>query len=375
VKPERLRAELATADAQGLRRRRVTVAGPQGPRLTIDGHEYRAFCSNDYLALANHPALRAAAHAAIERHGLGAGASHLVCGHSELHARLEDALAEFSGFERALLFSSGYAANLSVLSALAGRDSEIFADRLNHASLYDGALLARARLARYRHRDLDHLESLLARSRAADKFIVSDTVFSMDGDIAPLAALLALAERHDAWLYLDDAHGFGVLPPGTVMPHPRLIYMATLGKAAGVSGAFVAATADVIDVLVQRARPYIYTTAAPPLLAAAVLASLDLMRTEGDARRARLAALVARLRGGIASPRLLASTTPIQPFLLGSAQAALAAAARLRSAGLWVPAIRPPTVPEGRARLRISLSAAHTDADVDALRAALDDLG
>ncbi len=376
MKLEGLRIALDAADAAGMRRRRPVVESAQGPRLVVEGREYRAFCSNDYLGLANHPCLIAAAKAALDEYGMGAGASHLVCGHSVLHHRLEAELAAISGMPQALYFSSGYLANLAVIATFAGHASEIFADRLNHASLNDATVLSRARFKRYRHLDLAHLENLLRESRAPNKLIVSDTVFSMDGDCAPVPELLMLAERYDAWLYLDDAHGFGVLPQGHIPSHSLLIYMATLGKAAGVSGAFVAGAPEVVETLIQRARPYIYTTATPPALAAALLASLDLMRTEGETRRAHLAALIARLQAAFRgkSGALWPSATPIQPYVLGTAQAALDAAARLREQGLWVPAIRPPTVPEGQARLRISLSAAHGEDDIDMLIGALDAL-
>ena len=279
---------------------------------------------------------------------------------------------------RALTFSTGYLANLAVVSALADRETEVYADRLNHACLNDGALLARARLVRYAHGDVDGLARRLAASRAPRKLIATDAVFSMDGDIAPLGRLLALAAEHDAWLLVDDAHGFGVLGGGRgTLAHlglasPRLVLMGTLGKAAGVAGAFVAAHPAVIETLLQLARPYVYTTAAPPLLAETLLASLALVR-DGDARRARLASHVMRLRAGTAALpwRLAPSTTPIQPLVVGANRDALRLSAMLEARGVWVPAIRPPTVPDGTARLRISLSAAHGDDDIDALVDAL----
>ena len=378
---------LVAADAAGMRRQRRIVESAQGARLTLEGRDYLAFCSNDYLGLANHPRLVDAAKQALDQYGVGAGASHLVCGHTALHHQLETELATFVGLPRALFFSSGYMANLAVLTTLADRGTEIFADRLNHASLNDAALLSRARLRRYRHLDLAYLESLLRESRAPNKLIVSDTVFSMDGDIAPLPELLKLAENYDAWLYLDDAHGFGVLgeqgrgalhqPSSPLTPHPSLIYMATLGKAAGVSGAFVAGAAELIETLIQRARPYIYTTATPPMLAAALRASVALIQSEGEARRSRLNAHIARLQNGYTgmAGKLWPSTTPIQPLLFGTPRAAMDAAGKLRERGIWVPAIRPPTVPEGQSRLRISLSAAHTAEDVETLLGALNGLG
>ena len=382
MKLEDLRMALAEAEAAGMRRTRRIVESAQSARLTVEGREYLAFCSNDYLGLANHPRLVDAAKQALDEYGVGAGASHLISGHTSLHSQLESELAAFVGLPRALFFSSGYMANLAVLTSFANRDSEIFSDRLNHASLNDAAVLSRARLRRYRHFDLAHLESLLRESRAQNKLIVSDTVFSMDGDIAPLPELMKLAGSYDAWLYVDDAHGFGVLGeqgrgalhlPPSLAPGPSLIYMATLGKAAGVSGAFVAGAAEVIETLIQRARPYIYTTATPPVLAAALRTSVALIQTEGEARRAQLNAHIARLQSGYAGKagQLWPSKTPIQPLVLGSPRAAMDAAAKLREQGIWVPAIRPPTVPEGQSRLRISLSAAHTPDDIDTLLEAL----
>ena len=388
-----LAAELKNLDAAGLRRQRRVLESPQGARVTVDGREYLSFCSNDYLGLAGHPALIAAAQSAAARYGVGAGSSHLVSGHSALHHELEAALAAFVDLPAALLFSAGYMANLAIVTALAGRDDEIFADKLNHASLNDAALLSRAKFTRYPHLDLAVLEKRLAASRAKRKLVVTDAVFSMDGDIAPVTELLALCERHDALLALDDAHGFGVLGaggrgvlehfgllPGGLAHHPlpithRLIYMATLGKAAGVFGAFVAGPAELTDYLVQRARSYIYTTATPPLLSAALAASLELI--EGEAwRRERLRELIAGLRQGLKLRRwrLMDSITPIQPVIVGSNRETLAVSEALRERGIWVPAIRPPTVPKGEARLRISLSAAHSLEDVERLVAALNEL-
>jgi 8-amino-7-oxononanoate synthase len=382
--PDRLKDALAALDDQGLRRSRRVLDGVQGARVTLDGREFLSFSSNDYLGLAGHPAIAEAARRAAAEHGVGAGAAHLISGHHRLHHDLEQELADFVGMPAALLFSTGYMANLGVVQALLDRHGEVFEDRLNHASLVDAALLSRAKLTRYPHCDLSALERQLAASQAGVKLIASDTVFSMDGDLAPVAGLLELAERFEAWLYLDDAHGFGVLgedgrgvlsylPPAA--RSPRLIYLATLGKAAGVSGAFVAGRADLIEWLVNKARTYIYTTAQPPLLAAAVSASLKLIANE-PWRRQRLAELVARLKAGMAQLpwALLASDTPIQPLLVGDQQAALALAEGLKQRGILIPAIRPPTVPQGTARLRISLSAAHTLGDVDELLAALHEL-
>ncbi|MBX3665104.1 MAG: 8-amino-7-oxononanoate synthase [Burkholderiales bacterium] len=374
-----LAAELADRDARGLRRRRRLLASPQRAHVAVDGRDYLAFCSNDYLGLAADPRLIAAARAGADLYGVGAGASHLVLGHGTAHHRLEEALAGFVGLPRALLFSTGYMANMGVISALAGRGDALFADRLNHASLNDAALLSRAAFRRYPHNDLAALERLLAATPARRRLVIVDAVFSMDGDIAAVPALLDLCARHDAYLLIDDAHGFGVLgaqgrgtPAHFGLVSERLIYMATLGKAAGVSGAFVAGSETLIESLLQNARTYIYTTATPPLLAHALLTSLQIIQQE-EWRRERLRELIRRLKEGLqdAPWRLLPSDTPIQPLLVGGNAEALSLSARLAAQGLLVPAIRPPTVPQGTARLRISLSADHAMEDVDRLVAAL----
>ena len=376
---DRLREALAARDAQALLRRRRTLQTACRPRVTIDGREMLAFCSNDYLGLAAEPALIAALAEGAARWGAGAGASHLVSGHYAVHDALEARLADFTGTERALYFSTGYMVNMGIAAALAGRGDAIFADRLNHASLVDGALLARASHHRYAHADTAALGRALAASEAPRKVILTDGVFSMEGDVAPLAELLALAEAHDAWLVVDDAHGFGVLGPqgrGSLaeagLAHWRLILVGTLGKAAGLSGAFVAGQREVIEWLMQTMRTYIFTTGAPPAVAHALLTALDLIEA-GDHRRARLDALRTQLRTGVrdTSMRWLPSRTPIQPLLIGDNAAALAAANTLWQRGLWVPAIRPPTVPAGTARLRITLSAAHTAEDIARLADAL----
>ena len=368
-------AELADIERQGLRRQRRLLDSAQGVHVSVDGRDYLSFCSNDYLGLAADPRIADAATEAISRFGLGAGASHLVSGHHRCHDDLERALASYVALPRALLFSSGYLANLAVLTVLAGRSSEVFADRLNHASLNDAMILSRAKCRRYSHCDMAALESLLAQSEAADKIVVTDSVFSMDGDIAPLADIARLCERHGAWLVVDDAHGFGVLGEGGggALEHfgldsPHIAYMATLGKAAGVSGAFVAGSVQLIEMIIQRARPYIYTTASPPALAAALLKSVELMQGEGGRRR-RLAELSARLcsRLDLRRWKLLPSQTAIQPLIVGGNVETVALSDILSSRGILVPAIRPPTVPKGGARLRISLSAAHADADIDRL--------
>lgn len=371
-----LRAGLDRLDHDALRRRRRSNALPCAPQATVDGRALTAFCSNDYLGLASEPALAAALAEGAARWGAGAGASHLVSGHYDVHDELESALARFVGCARALYFSTGYMANSGILSALAGRGDAIFADRLNHASLVDGMLLSRATVHRYPHADTAALDRLLGASTGRRKLIVTDTVFSMDGDVAPLAELLELAVRHDAWLVVDDAHGFGVLGPqgrGAVAEagldtHPeawRIVLVGTLGKAAGVAGAFVAGHADVVEWLLQKTRTYIYTTGAPPALAHALLESLRLIES-GDARRRRLQALIEcfRAHARLQRWRLLPSRTAIQPVLIGDNAETLAVARALLEAGLWVPAIRPPTVAAGTARLRVSLSAAHEEADV-----------
>ena len=338
---DELAAELAAREAGGLRRSRRLLESPQRARVTVDGREYLAFCSNDYLGLAADPRLSAAANEGIARYGVGGGASHLILGHSTAHHELEEALARFVRQPRALLFSTGYMANMGVVSALTGHGDAIFADRLNHASLNDAALVSRAAFKRYAHNDLGALERLLKTTPARRRLVVTDAVFSMDGDIAPVAALLELCERHDAYLFIDDAHGFGVLGEagrGTLayfnMASDRFIYMATLGKAAGVAGAFVAGDETLIETLIQNARTYIYTTATPPLLAHALLTSLQIILAE-EWRRERLRALIVQLREGLAAApwMLMSSDTPIQPLLVGGNDEALALSASLAAAG------------------------------------------
>ena len=404
----KLKTELDARAAQGLLRHRRTLASAQGVRITVDGKPYLSFCSNDYLGLANHPKIIEALQQGAQQFGVGSGASHLVSGHFDAHQQFEQAIAEFVGKPAALSFSTGYMANLGVVQALVGRGDTVFADKLNHASLNDAMLLSRAEVKRYRHGDMGQLAQLLGETKSGRKLIITDTVFSMDGDIAPVPELLELCERYDAWLLLDDAHGFGVLgeqgrgilysftPLSSSLPDrgerdstlsrlrerarervdsPRIIYMATLGKAAGVAGACVAAEQVVIDTLLQNARSYIYTTASPPALSVALMTSLQLMRDE-DWRRERLQQLIAQLRQGTTNLRwtMMESVTPIQPLLVGSNEAALTLSEGLRARGIWVPAIRPPTVPQGTARLRITLSAAHEKKDVTELLEALHEL-
>lgn len=379
---DQLQQSLAERAAQGLLRSRRTLSTPQSPHIVVDGKPYLAFCSNDYLGLANHPQLISALQQGAQQWGGGAGAAHLVSGHFEPHHRLEQQLAAFVGKPAALLFSTGYMANLGGVQALVGRGDTVFADKLNHASLNDAMLLSRADVKRYRHGDMAQLATLLEQTSKGRKLVITDAVFSMDGDIAPLREMLALCEQYDAWLYVDDAHGFGVLGEqgrGSLayfgIASERIIYMATLGKAAGVSGAFVAAEQVVIDTLINHANSYVYTTATPPALSSALLQSLQLIE-QGDERRAHLQHLAARLHSGLAGLpwALMESDTAIQPLLIGDNQRALELSAALRERGIWVAAIRPPTVPQGTARLRITLSAAHTDADVNRLIGALHEL-
>lgn len=375
--------------SQSLTRRRRVTDGASAPRQVVDGRELLAFCSNDYLGLASHPAIVEALREGAHRYGAGSGASHLVSGHSRAHALLEERFGEWLSpyieQARALYLCTGYMANLAVLTALgADADAMIFSEALNHASLIDGARLARAGVTVYPHGDAEALEQQLRASTASTKIVVTDSVFSMDGNLAPLPALLALCERHGAWLVVDDAHGFGVLGElgrGALehfgLRSPNLVYIGTLGKAAGVGGAFVAAHASVIELLVQRARPYIYTTAAPPALAHALQASLDIIGgAEGAQRRAHLAALVDHLQDALRLQRwqLAPSRTAIQPVVIGSNDDTLRAAAGLHEQGLWVPAIRPPTVAPGTARLRVTLSAAHTHDEVALLARTLNEL-
>jgi 8-amino-7-oxononanoate synthase len=381
-----LREELSRLEAEGLKRRHRVVTAADGPRMKVDGREVLAFCSNDYLGLASHPDIVKALAQGAKKWGTGSGASHLISGHQKPHEDLQKKLAEFVGMDSALLFSTGYMANLGIVTALLSRGDAVFADRLNHASLIDAVQLSRADHMRYPHADADTLRAQLAASNAKHKMILTDGVFSMDGDVAPLRELFDLAEKHDAWLVIDDAHGFGVLGPdgrGSVahfdLPaSPRIIYMGTLGKAAGVSGAFVAGHATVIQWLLQTARSHIFTTAAPGALAVALAKSVELIRYADD-RRAHLAALTSLLRTGLSTlPWEVINTsaipTPIQPILVGSNEEALRLSQGLFDRGFWVPAIRPPTVAAGKARLRITLSAAHTADDVGALVATLGSL-
>ncbi|QSA98773.1 8-amino-7-oxononanoate synthase [Methylococcus sp. EFPC2] len=381
MKPQELSARLREIEDQGLYRRRRVLDRLSGVEVAHEGRRLLNFCSNDYLGLADHPSVVAAFRGAAP--GVGSGASHLVSGHSSAHHALEEELAEFTGRERAVLFSTGYMANLGVISALAGRGDWIFEDRLNHASLLDGAALAGARLKRYRHGDVESLGGSLAECSAEGRLVVTDGVFSMDGDLAPLPELVRASRNANAWLMVDDAHGLGVIGAGGrgVLEHYALgqedvpILVGTLGKAFGTFGAFVAGSRDLIEFLIQRARTYIYTTALPPAVAEATRASLRIIRQE-PWRRDQLRGLIARFRTGASQLglRLMDSDTPIQPIVIGSNEAATAASGALMEAGLLVSAIRPPTVPAGTARLRVTFSAAHTEGQLDRLLEVLDTL-
>ena len=373
---------LADLASQGLLRTRRVVDGPQGPLLKVDGQEFLSFCSNDYLGLANHPQIVAAAQDALREHGVGAAASALISGHGAAHDQLEHDLAAFTGWPAALSFTNGYMANIGVIGALVGAGDTVIVDRLSHASLIDGARLSGASLKVFPHNDAARLEQVLASCSSPRKLVVTDAVFSMDGDVAPLAELAHTCARHGAWLLVDDAHGLGVLGPQgrgslanagiTPSQAPHVLLMGTLGKAAGVAGAFVAGERSAIAWIMQRARTYMFTTAHPPALAAATSASLAIIARD-DWRRAQLRKLADRLRSALAGLpwTLLPSDTAIQPLIVGDNHAARDLMQRLREQGLWVPAICPPTVPKGSARLRISLCALHTDEHIARLADAL----
>jgi 8-amino-7-oxononanoate synthase len=375
--------QLALRKQQDLYRQRGILDGPQGVEICIDGQDCLSFCSNDYLGLANHPQVVAAFHQGLDKYGAGSGAAHLVSGHSRAHHQLEEELAAFTGRPRALLFSTGYMANLGVMAALLGHGDRVFGDRTNHASLLDGARLSTARLIRYRHADVADLAARMAAAPPGENLVATDGVFSMDGDIAPLQDLARLCAQQRAWFMVDDAHGFGVLGRdgrGSVEAaglgvEDVPILVGTLGKAFGTFGAFVAGSEALVETLIQQARSWIYTTASPPALACATRAALQLVCSEGW-RRERLVALIRRFRAAARQLDLplLESDTPIQPLLVGDAGKALRMSAALREQGILVTAIRPPTVPEGTARLRITFSATHTDEHVDRLLDALGEM-
>ncbi|MCO5364258.1 8-amino-7-oxononanoate synthase [Pseudomonas alliivorans] len=375
-----LRTRLEARRHEHLYRQRPLLQTPQGPLVVVDGKPLLAFCNNDYMGLANHPDVIAAWQAGAERWGVGGGASHLVIGHSTPHHELEEALAEMTGRPRALLFSNGYMANLGTVTALVGQGDTVLEDRLNHASLLDAGLLSGARFSRYLHNDVTSLESRLEKA-VGDTLVVTDGVFSMDGDVADLPALSRAAKAKGAWLMVDDAHGFGPLGANGagLVEHFGLsmedvpVLIGTLGKSFGTSGAFVAGSEELIETLIQFARPYIYTTSQPPALACATLKSLELLRTE-QWRREHLSQLIRQFRQGAEQLglQLMDSFTPIQPILIGDAGRALRLSQLLRERGVMVTAIRPPTVPVGSARLRVTLSAAHTEAQVQLLLNALE---
>ncbi|MFP3851019.1 8-amino-7-oxononanoate synthase [Pseudomonas sp. W5-01] len=375
-----LNARLAARRAEHLYRQRPLLQSPQGPEVIVDGKPLLAFCNNDYMGLASHPEVVAAWQAGAERWGVGGGASHLVIGHSTPHHALEEALAEFTGRPRALLFSNGYMANLGTVTALVGQGDTVLEDRLNHASLLDAGLLSGARFSRYLHNNCDSLAGRLDKA-VGETLVVTDGVFSMDGDVADLPALAKAAKAKNAWLMVDDAHGFGPLGANGagIVEHFGLgidevpVLIGTLGKSFGTAGAFVAGSEELIETLIQFARPYIYTTSQPPALACATLKSLELLRTE-HWRREHLAALIKQFRAGAQALglELMDSFTPIQPILIGDSGRALRLSQLLRERGVMVTAIRPPTVPAGSARLRVTLSAAHSEAQVQLLLQALE---
>ena len=375
-----LRLQLQQLREQHLYRSRRVLEGPQGAEIRIEGQTYLAFCSNDYLGLANHPEVIRAFKAAADQYGVGSGAAHLVNGHCVEHHALEEELAAFTSRPRALLFSTGYMANLGVVAALLGRNDVVYEDRLNHASLLDGGLLSGARLLRYAHANAQALAERMIAGEDREVLVVTDGVFSMDGNLAPLPGLSQVARDHGVWLMVDDAHGLGVIGRqgrGT-LDHYGLglidvpILMGTLGKAFGTFGAFVAGSEELIETLIHKARTYIFTTATPPAVAAATRASLRLAQQE-DWRRERLQVLIKRFRIGARQLglRLMDSQTPIQPLLVGEAARAMALSTALQGHGILINAIRPPTVPTGTARLRITFSANHSEAHVDRLLDAL----
>ena len=357
-------------------RQRLIVDSPQGIELGIEGKSYLNFCSNDYLGLANHPRLIEAMQRGASNYGVGSGASHLINGHSRAHHQLEEELAAFVGRPRALLFSTGYMANIGVLSALLGKGDTVFEDRLNHASLLDGGLLSQARLQRFQHSDSSDLENKLSSSKAETKLVCTDGVFSMDGDSARVNELAVVAKKYDAWLMIDDAHGLGVsgatgrgiLENASASIEDVPILVGTLGKAFGTFGAFVAGDDDLIEILIQRARSYIYTTALPAAVAEATRESIKLMDEESW-RREKLNDNIQYFKQLISETSLAdtQSTTAIQPIMIGDVEETIKLSNKLKQSGLLVSAIRPPTVPEGTARLRITLCADHSREQMDKL--------
>lgn len=373
---ERIKAWLRQKKSQQLYRRHRITESPQQARMRIDGKSVINFSSNDYLGLANHPDIITAFKKASDQYGVGTGSAHLISGHTKAHQQLEEALAEFTGRERALLFSTGYMANIGVLNALGERGDVIYADRLNHASLLDGALLSKAKTKRYQHNDMDSLARQMKQQTTGSALIVSDGIFSMDGDSAKVHCLVDTAKRHHAWLMIDDAHGFGTLGAtgAGLLQQQQLkqsdvpILMATLGKAVGTAGAFIAGSDTLIEYLIQTARSHIFTTAMPAAIAAATVTSLTIIQNE-TWRREKLQQLILRFKQGMAQQgiALMPSDTAIQPLFVGSSEKAVAVSQKLLEKGLLVSAIRPPTVAVNSARLRVTLSASHTEDMVDEL--------
>jgi len=378
--PFDLSSDLNQRKQQNLFRQNQIALSPQGPLMSFAGREYLTFCSNDYLGMANHPEVVAAFKQAADEFGVGSGAAHLVNGHSRYHQELEELIAQWTGRESALLFSTGYMANIGAVNALLNKDDAVFEDKWNHASLLDAGLLSGARFQRYLHNDVANLETRLARSEARRKLIVTDGVFSMDGDKAPLAEISKLADQYDAWTMVDDAHGIAVLGESGAGICEELnlsqqdipVLMGTLGKGVGTAGAFVAGSKELIEYLTNFARPYIYTTAMPAAIAAATIKSIQIIQSAHE-KRTHLNDLIKQFRHGAQQLGLdlMHSDTAIQPVLVGEAHTALAMSESLKQQGIMVTAIRPPTVPQGTARLRVTLSAAHTPAQVTQLLDAL----
>ena len=383
MKLDDLKEDLAQRKAEHLYRSRKVLESPQSVEPIIDGKKVLSFCSNDYLGLANHPDVVSRFKQAADQYGVGSGSAHLVSGHTKEHHALEEELADFIGTERVLLFSTGYMANLGVVSALCDRHSEIYEDKLNHASLLDAALLSRSKRIRFPHLDTENLEERLSNSESQDKFIASDGVFSMDGDLAPLNKLVTLAEKNNATLMIDDAHGIGVLGEkgkgiiehfGVENKHVPVL-MGTLGKAFGTAGAFVAGSEELVETLIQKSRSYIFTTAMPAAVAAATRESLDIIKKE-NWRREKLQSLIAQFRKGASELglTLIDSISPIQPIIIGSSEKTVSLSEKLLEKNILISAIRPPTVAEGTSRLRVTFSATHTEKHIEKLLKALSEL-
>ena len=377
---DELQQELADREAESLLRVRTTVDSPQGPELSVEGCRYLNFCSNDYLGFANHASLKTAVQQTVDQSGVGGGASHMICGHHQQHHLLEEEFAALTQRDSALLFSTGFMANVGIVTALCGKHDAVFQDKWNHASLIDGALMSGAKFKRYLHNDMKSLERQLKASDARRKLICVDGVFSMDGDKANLLAMVRLARQYDALLMVDDAHGFGCLGENGLGLCEELglsqedvpILMCTLGKGLGSFGALVAGPKVLIDTLVQFARPYIYTTSMPPAIAAATRASLALLNEESW-RRVQLNDNIKQFQQGVKhlGLDLMPSETAIQPIVIGDDALAMQCQAFLKEQGIWLSAIRPPTVPKGTARLRVTLTAMHNKAHIETLLSGL----